>query len=175
MASNYSCTECGRGFSRKSSAKRHVKTVEKSSSATVIPTPQYNSELRSSIRLPPVGIPSYKKEPVKEPNLLERVIKRFLDVLADEEMRLLLAEFGYESNQERYYGLLIERDFPDKRVDRASMIKKIAKLITGGEANLLQFFIPREEKRPKIKLVKKVNGRTATNTAGDGKVASAKV
>jgi hypothetical protein len=83
MVENYACTTCGRGFSRKSSAIRHVDTVEKGY-ADVLPYAAYVAGLRSGLRLPPQYAPTYKKRRQRKVQeaLIDKLVEKFLEEMA---------------------------------------------------------------------------------------------
>jgi hypothetical protein len=83
MAQNYACTKCGRSFSRKSSAVRHINNVE-SGQATVVPYPAYVAGLQTHLYLPPLPRPTYatKRDPPKKTSLSDLFLEKCMEELA---------------------------------------------------------------------------------------------
>jgi hypothetical protein len=127
MANSYACTKCGRGFSRKSSAIRHVNKVE-TGHADVVPFSQYVAGIPLGLYLPSISKPpTYKKnitQPTQAEVFMNKVIDVFMEKLAeaawqDINMRKLLYSFIMQRNMEK----------PETQQDTVSfdtMFKKIS-------------------------------------------------
>src|SRR5262245_47577837 len=106
---SYSCTACGRSFTRKSSAIRHVNKLE-DWGTEVMPNGVYQAQLTSGIIPPPVAPPSYTKKLDEDPDITTTAYEKLIDKLLDRLIDRALDKIGFISNAEKYYGMLLERE-----------------------------------------------------------------
>ena len=149
----YSCTACGRSFTRKSSAIRHINKLE-DGGTEVLPNGVYQAQLTAGMIPPPVPPPTYTKKldgglDNGDLDIIKKAFEKRIDKLLDRVIDRALDRTGFVSNVEKYYGLLLEREEEMDKAGREAWKHQL----TSAREEMLDELLPSRPKPARKKFV----------------------